>query len=113
MKRRRFTARTDANQREIVTIARRCGAVVVDLHALPDVGADLLVGHRGRWALWEVKDGRLPTSRRRLTSNEKRMMTICETRGLAYWIIENAGDVHVQLGSSFRPIFASTTEGTP
>lgn len=55
---RRFAARQgkqDANQPEIVKALRRCGAHVVDLHAIGGGCPDLLVGFRGVNYLIEIK----------------------------------------------------------
>ena len=66
----RRAAKVDANHREIVDALRAAGASV---HSLAGVGngcPDLLVGAAGRTALVEVKDGSLPPSARRLTSDQ-------------------------------------------
>lgn len=55
----RYAARTDANQTEIVAALRKAGAYVWVI-GLP---VDLLVGHKGRTFLVEVKT----TSKKRLT----------------------------------------------
>ncbi len=58
MKPRRFAARrgpADANQSGIIKALRRCGASVVDLHAVGGGVSDLLVGWRGENLLLEVK----------------------------------------------------------
>jgi Holliday junction resolvase len=55
---RRFAARrgpADANQAGIITALRRCGASVVDLHAVGAGCPDLLVGFHGATWLLEVK----------------------------------------------------------
>jgi hypothetical protein len=57
---RRFAARrgkVDANQPAIIKSLRRCGASVVDLHAIGGGVSDLLVGFRGENYLLEVKTG--------------------------------------------------------
>ena len=63
-------ARVDANQAELVAIARKCGASVLHLHTLGRGAPDILLGHRGRNLLVEAKDGSKPPSRRRLTPDE-------------------------------------------
>lgn len=67
----RRAARVDANQDQIVSALRACGAtvrVVTQGDGLPD----LLVGYRGYTILMEVKDGRKPPSARRLTEEEEK-----------------------------------------
>jgi hypothetical protein len=67
----RRAARVDANQEQIVSAMRACGAtvrIVTQGDGLPD----LLVGYRGYTILMEVKDGRKPPSARRLTEEEQK-----------------------------------------
>lgn len=68
----RKKARTDANQAEIVQALRRVGALV---HVTAQLGGgfpDLIVAHRGRMYLFEVKDGRKPASAQKLTEDEEK-----------------------------------------
>ena len=69
-------------------IARALGAVaiVIDTHAAPVVGADLLVLSRGTVYFVEVKDGTLPPSRRRLTAIEEARRQDCARAGTRYVI---------------------------
>lgn len=65
----RRAARVDANQEQVVSALRACGAyvrIVTQGEGLPD----LLVGYRGYTLLLEVKDGRKPPSARKLTEAE-------------------------------------------
>lgn len=72
MSKRRFVAaRTDTNQAEIVDALRAIGCSVQPLHTIGKGCPDLLVGYRGANWLLEVKDGRKPPSKRRLTADEK------------------------------------------
>lgn len=67
----RRAARVDANQEQIVSALRACGAtvrVVTQGDGIPD----LLVGYRGHTILMEVKDGRKPPSARKLTEEEEK-----------------------------------------
>jgi hypothetical protein len=67
----RRAARVDANQEQIVSAMRACGAtvrIVTQGDGLPD----LLVGYRGYTILMEVKDGRKPPSARKLTEEEQK-----------------------------------------
>ena len=63
---RRWAARRDANEGEIVEALRRAGCSVIRLHAV-----DLLVGRRGQNWLMEVKDGNKPPSARKLTPTQR------------------------------------------
>lgn len=69
---RRRAARVDANQAEIVAAMRSAGATVVSLAACGSGIPDLLVGHAGKTALFEVKDGAKSPSERRLTPDQLR-----------------------------------------
>lgn len=60
----RRAARVDANQAEVVTALRQAGARVWII-GLP---VDLLVGHRGRLLLMEIKDGSKVQSARKKTA---------------------------------------------
>lgn len=63
----RRAARTDDNHAEIVGALRACGATVQSLAAIGGGVPDLLVLHRNRLMLYEVKDGAKSPSKRRLT----------------------------------------------
>ena len=52
--------RRDRNHGDIVAMARQCGATVVDLGDVGGDCPDLLIGHKGRNLLVEVKDGARP-----------------------------------------------------
>lgn len=67
----RRAARVDANQSAIVDALRAAGARVWII-GLP---VDLLVGHRGRLMLMEVKDGEKPPSERKKTSLQEKFFT--------------------------------------
>lgn len=60
----------DANHALIVGALRACGATVQSLAMVGQGCPDLLVGHRGRNLLVEVKDGRKPPSARELTPDQ-------------------------------------------
>ena len=66
----RRAAKVDANQDQIVEALRTAGATVQTLAAIGKGVPDLLVGHRGKTILIEVKDGRKPPSERRLTEDQ-------------------------------------------
>ena len=68
----RRAAKKDRNHVEIVEALRKAGATVVDLGAVGHGVPDLLVGHRGRTMLMEVKDGQKCPSQRHLTPDQER-----------------------------------------
>lgn len=67
----RRAAKTDYSQADIVECLRKIGAKVAITSALGNGFPDLCVAFRGKWYLLEVKDDRLPPSRRRLTEDER------------------------------------------
>ena len=66
----RRAAKVDANQSEIVDVARQLGCTVQPLHTVGQGVPDLLVGISGHSDLWEVKDGAKRPSERRLTADQ-------------------------------------------
>lgn len=64
----RRAAKVDENQAEIVGAFRKLGASVLLLHGVGMGCPDILVGYRGRNYLIEIKDGKKPPSKRKLTS---------------------------------------------
>ena len=66
----RYAARVDANQPEIVEALRGVGATVAHLHTLGNGVPDICAGYRGVNYLIEIKDGRKPPSRQKLTKDE-------------------------------------------
>jgi hypothetical protein len=79
----RTAARVDVNQAAIVESLRGVGATVQPLHTVGKGCPDLLVGFRENNYLLEVKNGRLVSSRRKLTPDE------------VEWHASWAGCVHV------------------
>lgn len=67
---RRYAAKIDANQPEIVEGLRKAGATVTPTHAAGEGFPDLAVGYRGSNYLLEVKDGSKPPSKRKLTPDQ-------------------------------------------
>ena len=67
----RRAAKVDDNQGEIVAALRSAGCSVTSLASVGRGCPDLVVGRAGVTYLLEVKDGRKPPSKRRLTSDEK------------------------------------------
>lgn len=68
----RRAAKTDANQVAVVAALRAVGASVLSLAAVGKGCPDLVIAHRGRTWLAEVKDGSKPPSARRLTPDQVR-----------------------------------------
>lgn len=66
----RRAARVDANHAVVVGALRACGAQVLSLAAVGNGCPDLLVLHRGRLQLMEVKDGAKVASARKLTPDQ-------------------------------------------
>ena len=66
----RRSAKVDANQSEIVAALRKAGAHVQSLAAIGHGCPDLLVSHRNKWHLLEVKDSSKPPSARKLTEDQ-------------------------------------------
>jgi hypothetical protein len=66
----RRAAKVDANHEAVVSALRSCGATVHSLATVGDGCPDLLVGWRGMTILFEVKDGKKPPSKRRLTQEQ-------------------------------------------
>lgn len=68
---RRYAARADGNQPEIVKALRAIGAAVVPTHTTGQGFPDLVVAFGGRTVLIEVKDPSKPLSDQRLTPAQK------------------------------------------
>jgi Holliday junction resolvase len=66
----RRAARRDDGEREIIDALREAGAYVKQIN--DDGTFDLLVHHGGRTLLLEVKDGKKPQSKRKLTEAEQK-----------------------------------------
>lgn len=66
----RRAAKIDANQEAVVSALRAAGASVQSLAAVGKGVPDLLVGHKGKTLLMEVKDGNKPLSSQRLTEDQ-------------------------------------------
>ena len=66
----RRAAKVDANQEAVVSALRAAGATVQSLAAVGKGVPDLLVGYKGQTLLMEVKDGRNPLSKQKLTEDQ-------------------------------------------
>lgn len=66
----RRAGKVDGNHGEVMQALRGLGCVVKSLAAVGGGFPDLLVGFRGVLVLLEVKDGSLPPSKRKLTTDQ-------------------------------------------
>lgn len=66
----RRASKIDANQPEIVKALRKLGYSVLHVHQLKNC-FDILVGAKGKNYAFEIKDGSLPPSKKKLTPGEK------------------------------------------
>jgi hypothetical protein len=89
---KRYAARRDANEPELVMLARQIGAVMWPL-AEP---VDWLVGWRGRWYPTELKN---PEGRNRLTEQQILFSAAAKERELPVWIWRSEDDVFRDLGA--------------
>ncbi len=84
----RWASAVDRNQSEIVLMLQKVGCTVQLLHRVGQGCPDLLVGYRGVNYAYEVKDGLLPPSKRKLTPAEAawhetwrgQVVTVCNVR---------------------------------
>lgn len=83
----RRAAKTDANHAEIRQALRAAGWTVVDLSAVGRGVPDLLCAKQGRIELVEVKDGRKPSSARKLTPDETHFMTTLAAAGVTVRVV--------------------------
>lgn len=82
--------RTDNNQTEVVKAMRQIGAEWIPTSGDPSIGFDGLVLWRGRVLICEIKDGAKSESQRKLTDNEKKRQSQCESRGIPYLILTSS-----------------------
>lgn len=82
--------RVDANQKEVVTILRKCGYSVAITSSLGNGFPDLVVARNKRTVLVEIKDGTKPPSKRKLTDDEK---SFSGTWSGEYLVANNANDI--------------------
>ena len=82
----RRNARVDGNQTHIVGIFRKLGATVAHTHMIGQGFPDIVVGYKGVNYLVEIKDPRMPPSKRKLTPDEQKFFDAW--KGAAF-VIEN------------------------
>jgi hypothetical protein len=92
---RKYTARTDGNQSEIVSEYRKHGVTVVPTHMVGNGFVDIVIGYHGHNGLVEIKDPTQPPSKRKLTPDEQEFHNLW---GGVLRIIETVEDVreHVE-----------------
>jgi Holliday junction resolvase len=86
----RRAAKVDANHGQVVEALKAAGASVQSLAAIGKGCPDLLVGYKGMWLLFEVKDGTRSPSRRKLTPDQDEW--IKASRGGPVWLITSIPD---------------------
>jgi hypothetical protein len=85
----RRAAKVDANHAEVAAALMRCGAWVIDCSAVGKGFPDLLVSHRGRLFLVEVKDGAKSPSRRKLTPAQESFHAAAKATGTPVHVVES------------------------
>jgi Holliday junction resolvase len=88
----RRAAKVDRNHREVARALERCGAWVVDCAGVGNGFPDLLIVHRGKLALVEVKDGAKSPSRRRLTPAQVTFHAQAKANGVPVHVVESVDD---------------------
>lgn len=91
--------RTDANHSEIVQAMRDVGAYVVDCSQFGSGFPDLVVAWRGRWFFVEVKDGKKPPSKRKLTADQQIFHADAANRGCQVHVVKNESEALALLGA--------------
>jgi Holliday junction resolvase len=87
----RKKGKTDANQAGIVEYLRRAGCRVLILSAVGSGCPDLLVGHKNKLALVEIKDGKKKPSARKLTPDQVKFHE--DWKGYPIFILKDDADV--------------------
>ena len=94
----RRAAKVDSNHAEVVEALRSAGASVQSLATIGNGCPDLLVGYKGMWLLFEVKDGTRSPSRRKLTPDQEEW--IKASRGGPVWLVTSIPDALYALEQS-------------
>ena len=89
-------ARTDRNQKEIVSLFRDLGCNVAITSSVGDGFPDIVVQRSGTTYLVEIKDPEQPPSRRRLTKSQQVFHSIFHC-----YIVETREDVFTLLGALY------------
>ena len=85
----RRAARIDDNHREVADALKRCGAWVIDCSGVGLGFPDLLISHKGRMSLIEVKDGSKPPSARKLTPAQIKFHAEAKANGVSIHVVES------------------------
>lgn len=85
----KYARRVDDNHAEIKSALIGIGCYVIDCSGVGSGFPDLIVGFRGHWTLIEIKDGRKPPSRRRLTGDQQVFHAEAQRAGCRVWVVEN------------------------
>lgn len=85
--------RTDSNHQACRDALRACGWYVRDLSAVGHGWPDLLAIKAGRVVFVEVKDGKQPPSRRKLTVAEEWVHFDLKVNGADVYVMEDATDL--------------------
>lgn len=85
--------KVDLNQGEIVAALRQQGCIVQSLASVGDGCPDLLIGHNGRWLVFEVK-----RPGEALTEKERRWHAQARACGCAVPVVETVEDALWILG---------------
>ena len=83
----RRAAKRDANESHLLALARTAGAYVIRMHE--DQGFDVLLLHRARVLIVEIKDEKKRPSSRKLTDNEANLQDICKSRKVPYYVVQS------------------------
>ena len=84
----RRAAKTDRNHAEVAHAITQCGAWVIDCSAVGQGFPDLLVSHRGKLMMVEIKDGSKPPSARKLTPSQVEFHARAKANGVPVHIVE-------------------------
>lgn len=94
----KLRGRTDANQTAIVRDLRVAGCFVQSLANIGDGCPDLLVIRHGKVHLLEVKDGKQPPSKRKLTPAEIDWHNDAQRNGYTVGVVESTHDAFRAVG---------------
>ena len=84
---------TDKNQKEIVAVLRKVGAVVKMVYIVPNL-FDIIVFYKGNVFCVEVKNG----LKSKLTPGEQKCKEDIETAGVKYWVVYSIEDALNMIG---------------
>ena len=85
-------SRVDANQKDIVACFRKLGWYVKHVHDVKSM-CDILILRRSVVVAVEIKDGRKPKSKRKLTEGEERFRDAWRAHGGNWELVECLDDV--------------------